>query len=61
MRGAKSFRGSRARIIATSAPMIDVFGVTPSCRISWMPMIAPKIARTIKSAKVAGENVEGCG
>jgi hypothetical protein len=41
--------------------MIDVFGVTPSCRINWMPMIAPKIARTISSAKVAGENVEGCG
>jgi hypothetical protein len=39
--------------------MIDVFGVTPSCRINWMPMIAPKIARTISSAKVAGENVEG--
>jgi hypothetical protein len=40
---------------------MDVFGVTPSCRISWMPMIAPKIARTIKSGKIAGENVEGCG
>jgi signal transduction histidine kinase len=42
-------------------PRTEQFGVTPSCRINWMPIIAPKIARTISSAKVAGENVEGCG
>src|SRR5215831_10361712 len=39
--------------------MIDVFGVTPSCRINWTPMIAPKIARTISSAKGRGGECRG--
>src|SRR6516165_11790787 len=29
--------------------------------MSWMPMMAPKTASTTRSAKVAGEKVEGCG
>jgi hypothetical protein len=44
--------------MATSAPMIDVFGVTPSRPINWTPMMAPNIASAVSSAKVAGEKVE---
>src|SRR5580704_14831489 len=40
--------------------MIEVFGVTPSCRISCTPITAPNTHNTINRIRVAGAKVEGC-
>ena len=52
--------GILERIIAKSAPTMDVFVLIPTRTISSIPMIAPRTASIIFRIKIAGLNANGC-